>query len=208
MNVFLFRRSLAACALLVCTAGAVAKEEPACVISRQGVPEVQLGETFKSFKQNHPKRFRVSADPETMNKFLMLYDSEQANGADPKGEPTFLVFFDDFGWDDNLEQDMQRLAPPKDRQKVDRIEVKKKTCRTAEGLFPGMLVKNAAKQYGGIRQIEGVPGFGEMLYFVNPPSGFGFFMEGAISKPSPDEETWTTQRYRSDAKITSIVITP
>ncbi len=209
------KRGLAAWALAAC-ASTLSHAEPACVITPAGVAQIQLGDTFKDFKLRHPNGFGVYLDPETMSKFLMLFDSAKARAAYQRdGFPDFdhvpfLIYFEDYGVSEKESDvsDVRKLALPKDGQKIAHIEVRRKTCLTPEGLHPGMLLKAANQQHGGIKHIDGAEGLGDKAVFAHHPEHLAFDVDGAIVHRSPKQVTWTTRRYRPDATITSITILP
>ena len=194
-------------------AGTGAHAELSCPITPKGVAQVQLDDTFKQFKLKHPNGFGVYVDPETMTKFLMVFDGAKARAAYLReGSPDFdhvpfLVHFDDYDLSDKESEinDTRKLALPKDGQKIRRVEVRQKSCLTPEGLHPGMLLKEAAKRHGGLRHIEGAEGLEETATFVQQPRHLVFFVEGAIA-PQPSRGLWTTRRYRPDTRITAISI--
>jgi hypothetical protein len=210
----LMKRHLAALALAA-LASAWAHAEPACLITRQGVAQIQFGDTFKDFKLKHPNGFAVYLNPDTMTKFLMLFDTAKARAAYQRsGSPDFdhvpfLVHFDGYDLTDKESEiaDTRKLALPKDGQKVSRIEVRRSTCVTPEGLHAGMLLKDSAKQHGGLKHIEGAEGLEETAEFNQQPDHLVFLVDGAIVK-QPSRGLWTTRHYRPDARITAISILP
>ena len=209
------KQGLAALALAA-FGSTLAHAETTCSITPNGVERIVLGDTFKDFKLKYGERFGVYEDPETMSKFLILFDSGKAHAAyqrdgDPDhGRAPFFVFFEDYEVTEQESNitDVRKLALPKNDQKIRRIEVRRKTCFTPEGLHPGMLLKAAAKHHGGIQQIDGAEGLGDRVKFVQHPEHLAFYVQGAIVKKSPQAVTWTTRRYRDDATITAILIQP
>ena len=64
--------------------------EPACLITPNGVAQIQFGDTFKDFRLKHPNGFAVYVNPDTMTKFLMLFDTAKARAAYQRsGSPDF-----------------------------------------------------------------------------------------------------------------------
>lgn len=210
----LLKRGLTAWALACCVRAGV-HAEPACAITPKGVAQIQFGDTFKDFRLKHPNGFGVYLDPETMTKFLMLFDGPKARAAYLRdGSPDFdhvpfLIHFEGYDLSDKEGsiEDTRRLALPKDGQKIRRIEVREKSCLTPEGLHPGMLLKDSIRQHGGLKHIEGAEGLEETAVFVQQPQHLVFFVEGAIVQ-QPSGGLWTTQRYRPDTRITAISILP
>jgi hypothetical protein len=157
----------------------------------------------------------VYLNPDTMTKFLMLFDTAKARAAYQRsGSPDFdhvpfLVYFDgyDLGDKESEIHDTRKLALPNDGQKIRRIEVMRETCHTPEGLHPGMLLKDAARQQGGLKHIEGAEGLEETAEFKQQPHHLVFFVDGAIVEQT-GRGLWTTRNYRPYTRITAISILP
>jgi hypothetical protein len=200
----LLRQSLIALAWLSCSACALARDNnAACTITAQGVADINLGDTFENFKATHADHFRIAVDTDLATQ-VVVFDSAQARASEnfDVNQVSFLVYFEGHGvgaWP---------MDPPKDGQKIDRIEVHRKDCRTGEGLHPGMLLKDAVRRHGGLQHIEVTQHLGDKLLFDQPPEGLVFYVTGSVVKRSPDRETWTTRRYRPDARIFAIAIVP
>lgn len=87
--------------------------------------------------------------------------------------------------------------------KVNIITILSPKYKTQEGLYVGMLLKDAEAKVGRLKRISTVePSFEEFAEFTKVPKGISVAVSGGILKEGERE----TQRYSPGARITKLVV--
>ena len=93
--------------------------------------------------------------------------------------------------------------------KVAEIMVLDRSYKTADGVHVGMLLSEAEKKYGQIKEISDDMEM-EMVTFTNQPEGFSFTLAGSGKGKLAgiyDKDDQTATKYHAGAKLKSIEIT-
>lgn len=161
-----------------------------CLIQKDGIGGIKLGQNLKQVKQKFPKtKMDKTSDADGVS-FIAITLSKD-----------ILVFASQDGEDDPD-------APIKLHKKINFLETDSPTCHTASGVHPGMKIKDAEAKLGKVKGIQlSEIEAREYATFARQPKHFGFRVEqGAGIYPGKGEAPNQTRRYRQTARIEAISV--
>ena len=161
-----------------------------CLIQKDGIGGIKLGQNLKQVKQKFPKaKMERESDAEgvafvaiTLSKDVMVLAFQNGDN-DPD-------------------------APIKLHKKIDSLSTYSPACHTASGVHPGMKIKDAEAKLGKVKGIQlSEIEAREYATFVRQPKHFGFRVEqGAGIYPGKGETPNQTRRYRQTGRIEAISV--
>lgn len=161
-----------------------------CLIQKDGIGGIKLGQNLKQVKQKFPKaKMDKTSDADGVS-FIAITLSKD-----------ILVFASQDGEDDPD-------APIKLHKKINFLETDSPTCHTASGVHPGMKIKDAEAKLGKVKGIQlSEIEAREYATFARQPKHFGFRVEqGAGIYSGKGETPNQTRRYRQTARIEAISV--
>ncbi|HHX2510985.1 TPA: hypothetical protein ACU8BF_001975 [Neisseria subflava] len=161
-----------------------------CLIQKDGIGGIKLGQNLKKVKQKFPKaKMDKTNDADGMS-FIAITLSKD-----------ILVFASQDGEDDPD-------APIKLHKKINFLETDSPTCHTTSGVHPGMKIKDAEAKLGKVKGIQlSEIEAREYATFARQPKHFGFRVEqGAGIYPGKGETPNQTRRYHQTARIEAISV--
>ena len=161
-----------------------------CLIQKDGIGEIKLGQNLKQVKQKFPKaKMDKTSDADGVS-FIAITLSKD-----------ILVFASQDGEDDPD-------APIKLHKKINFLETDSPTCHTASGVHPGMKIKDAEAKLGKVKGIQlSEIEAREYATFARQPKHFGFRVEqGTGIYPSKGETPNQTRRYHQTGRIEAISV--
>ncbi|HHX2498053.1 TPA: hypothetical protein ACU8BQ_001919 [Neisseria subflava] len=161
-----------------------------CLIQKDGIGGIKLGQNLKQVKQKFPKaKMDKTSDADGVS-FIAIALSKDV-----------LVFASQDGEDDPD-------TPIKLHKKINFLETDSPTCHTTSGVHPGMKIKDAEAKLGKVKGIQlSEIEAREYATFARQPKHFGFIVEqGAGIYPSKGETPNQTRRYRQTARIEAISV--
>ena len=161
-----------------------------CLIQKDGIGGIKLGQNLKQVKQKFPKaKMERESDAEgvafvaiTLSKDVMVLAFQNGDN-DPD-------------------------TPIKLHKKINFLETDSPICHTASGVHPGMKIKDAEAKLGKVKGIQlSEIEAREYATFVRQPKHFGFRVEqGAGIYPGKGETPNQTRRYHQTARIEAISV--
>ena len=161
-----------------------------CLIQKDGIGGIKLGQNLKQVKQKFPKvKMDKTSDADGVS-FVAIALSKDV-----------LVFASQDGEDDPD-------TPIKLHKKINFLETDSSTCHTTSGVHPGMKIKDAEAKLGKVKGIQlSEIEAREYATFARQPKHFGFRVEqGRGIYPSKGETPNQTRRYRQTACIEAISV--
>lgn len=161
-----------------------------CLIQKDGIGGIKLGQNLKQIKQKFPKaKMDKTSDADGVS-FITITLSKD-----------ILVFASQDGEDDPD-------APIKLHKKINFLETDSPTCHTTSGVHPGMKIKDAEAKLGQVKGIQlSEIEAREYATFARQPKHFGFRVEqGAGIYPGKGETPNQTRRYHQTARIEAISV--
>lgn len=161
-----------------------------CLIQKDGIGGIKLGQNLKQVKQKFPKaKMDKTSDADGVS-FIAITLSKD-----------ILVFASQDGEDDPD-------APIKLHKKINFLETDSPTCHTTSGVHPGMKIKDAEAKLGKVKRIQlSEIEAREYATFARQPKHFGFRVEqGAGIYPGKGETPNQTRRYHQTARIEAISV--
>lgn len=161
-----------------------------CLIQKDGIGGIKLGQNLKQVKQKFPKA-----------KMDKISDADGVSFVAIALSKDVLVFASQDGEDDPD-------TPIKLHKKINFLETDSPTCHTASGVHPGMKIKDVEAKLGKVKGIQlSEIEAREYATFARQPKHFGFRVEqgtGIYSgKGETPNQTW---RYRQTARIEAISV--
>ena len=161
-----------------------------CLIQKDGIGGIKLGQSLKQVKQKFPKaKMDKTSDADGVS-FVVIALSKDV-----------LVFASQDGEDDPD-------TPIKLHKKINFLETDSPTCHTASGVHPGMKIKDVEAKLGKVKgiQLSEIEAH-EYATFARQPKHFGFRVEqGTGIYPSKGETPNQTRRYRQTGRIEAISV--
>lgn len=161
-----------------------------CLIQKDGIGGIKLGQNLKQIKQKFPKaKMDKTSDADGVS-FITITLSKD-----------ILVFASQDGEDDPD-------APIKLHKKINFLETDSPTCHTTSGVHPGMKIKDAEAKLGQVKgiQLSEIEAC-EYATFARQPKHFGFRVEqGAGIYSGKGETPNQTRRYHQTARIEAISV--
>lgn len=161
-----------------------------CLIQKDGIGGIKLGQNLKQVKQKFPKaKMERESDAEgvafvaiTLSKDVMVLAFQNGDN-DPD-------------------------TPIKLHKKINFLETDSPTCHTASGVHPGMKIKDAEAKLGKVKGIQlSEIEAREYATFARQPKHFRFRVEqGAGIYPGKGEAPNQTRRYRQTGRIETISV--
>jgi hypothetical protein len=161
-----------------------------CLIQKDGIGGIKLGQNLKQVKQKFPKaKMDKTSDADgvsfvaiTLSKDILVFASQ-----DEEDDPD---------------------APIKLHKKINFLETDSPTCHTTSGVHPGMKIKDAEAKLGKVKGIQlSEIEAREYATFAHQPKHFGFRVEqGTGIYPSKGETPNQTRRYRQTGRIEAISV--
>nr|WP_314595973.1 hypothetical protein [uncultured Neisseria sp.] len=161
-----------------------------CLIQKDGIGGIKLGQNLKQVKQKFPKaKMDKTSDADgvsfvaiTLSKDILVFASQ-----DREDDPD---------------------TPIKLHKKINFLETDSPTCHTTSGVHPGMKIKDAEAKLGKVKGIQlSEIEAREYATFARQPKHFGFRVEqGAGIYPGKGETPNQTQRYHQTARIEAISV--
>ena len=161
-----------------------------CLIQKDGIGGIKLGQNLKQVKQKFPKvKMDKTSDADGVS-FVAIALSKDV-----------LVFASQDGEDDPD-------TPIKLHKKINFLETDSSTCHTTSGVHPGMKIKDAEAKLGKVKGIQlSEIEAREYATFARQPKHFGFRVEqGTGIYPSKGETPNQTRRYRQTGRIEAISV--
>lgn len=161
-----------------------------CLIQKDGIGGIKLGQNLKQVKQKFPK-----AKMERTN------DAEGvAYVAITLSKDVMVIAFQD--GDDDPD------SPIKLHKKIDSLSTYSPACHTASGVHPGMKIKDAEAKLGKVKKIiMSEIEAREYVTFARQPKHFTFEVErGTGIYPGKGEAPNQTRRYRQTGRIEAISV--
>ena len=161
-----------------------------CLIQKDGIGGIKLGQNLKQIKQKFPKaKMDKTSDADGVS-FITITLSKD-----------ILVFASQDGEDDPD-------APIKLHKKINFLETDSPTCHTTSGVHPGMKIKDAEAKLGQVKGIQlSEIEAREYATFAHQPKHFGFRVEqGAGIYSGKGETPNQTRRYHQTARIEAISV--
>ena len=161
-----------------------------CLIQKDGIGGIKLGQNLKQVKQNFPKaKIERTSDGDGMAYVAITLSKD------------VLVFASQDGQDDPD-------TPIKLHKKIDFLETGSSACRTASGVHPGMKIKDAEAKLGKVKEIHlSEIEAREYAIFVHQPKHFSFEVEsGTAIYSGKGEVPNQTRRYRKTGLIEAISV--
>lgn len=161
-----------------------------CLIQKDGIGGIKLGQNLKQVKQKFPKA-----------KMDKISDADGVSFVAIALSKDVLVFASQDGEDDPD-------TPIKLHKKINFLETDSPTCHTASGVHPGMKIKDVEAKLGKVKGIQlSEIEAREYATFARQPKHFGFRVEqgtGIYSgKGETPNQTW---RYRQTGRIEAISV--
>lgn len=161
-----------------------------CLIQKDGIGGIKLGQNLKQVKQKFPKaKMDKTSDADgvsfvaiTLSKDILVFASQ-----DREDDPD---------------------APIKLHKKINFLETDSPTCHTTSGVHPGMKIKDAEAKLGKVKGIQlSEIEAREYATFARQPKHFGFRVEqGTGIYPGKGETPNQTRRYHQTARIEAISV--
>ncbi|WP_296116001.1 hypothetical protein [uncultured Neisseria sp.] len=161
-----------------------------CLIQKDGIGGIKLGQNLKQVKQKFPKaKMDKTSDADgvsfvaiTLSKDILVFASQ-----DREDDPD---------------------TPIKLHKKINFLETDSPTCHTTSGVHPGMKIKDAEAKLGKVKGIQlSEIEAREYATFARQPKHFGFRVEqGAGIYPGKGETPNQTRRYHQTARIEAISV--
>ena len=161
-----------------------------CLIQKDGIGGIKLGQNLKQVKQKFPKaKMERTSDAEgvafvaiTLSKDVMVFALQDG--------------------DDNPD------SPIKLHKKIDSLSTYSPACHTASGVHPGMKIKDAEAKLGKVKKIiMSEIEAREYVTFARQPKNFTFEVErGTGIYPGKGEAPNQTRRYRQTGRIEAISV--
>ena len=161
-----------------------------CLIQKDGIGGIKLGQNLKQVKQKFPKvKMDKTSDADGVS-FVAIALSKDV-----------LVFASQDGEDDPD-------TPIKLHKKINFLETDSSTCHTTSGVHPGMKIKDAEAKLGKVKGIQlSEIEAREYATFARQPKHFGFRVEqGAGIYPGKGEAPNQTRHYRQTGRIEAISV--
>jgi hypothetical protein len=161
-----------------------------CLIQKDGIGGIKLGQNLKQVKQKFPKA-----------KMDKISDADGVSFVAITLSKDVLVFASQDGEDDPD-------TPIKLHKKINFLETDSPTCHTASGVHPGMKIKDVEAKLGKVKGIQlSEIEAREYATFARQPKHFGFRVEqGTGIYPSKGETPNQTRRYRQTGRIEAISV--
>lgn len=179
----LFLIAMAAGFLLPIAAELQARENHKCVISTTGMGPIRLGMTLREAK-------------------AAIADASFQRSTDGDGAALVSVLI---GKEHLMTLHADEVDPERPidwTRKIDFVETFNPSCKTADGIFPGMPARNAEKKLGKTTKIiQSEIESREFIYFQNQPKNFLFRLDYSGRFP---EGARKTKKFSEGAKILSI----
>ena len=161
-----------------------------CLIQKDGIGGIKLGQNLKQVKQKFPKaKMDKTSDADgvsfvaiTLSKDILVFASQ-----DREDDPD---------------------TPIKLHKKINFLETDSPTCHTTSGVHPGMKIKDAEAKLGKVKGIQlSEIEAREYATFARQPKHFGFRVEQEAGiYPGKGETPNQTQRYHQTARIEAISV--
>lgn len=161
-----------------------------CLIQKDGIGGIKLGQNLKQIKQKFPKaKMDKTSDADgvsfvaiTLSKDILVFASQ-----DEEDDPD---------------------TPIKLHKKINFLETDSPTCHTTSGVHPGMKIKDAEAKLGKVKRIQlSEIEAREYATFARQPKHFGFRVEqGTGIYPGKGETPNQTRRYHQTARIEAISV--
>ena len=161
-----------------------------CLIQKDGIGGIKLGQNLKQVKQKFPKaKMDKTSDADgvsfvaiTLSKDILVFASQ-----DEEDDPD---------------------TPIKLHKKINFLETDSPTCHTTSGVHPGMKIKDAEAKLGKVKRIQlSEIEAREYATFARQPKHFGFRVEqGTGIYPGKGETPNQTRRYHQTARIEAISV--
>ncbi len=161
-----------------------------CLIQKDGIGGIKLGQNLKQVKQKFPKaKMERTSDAEGVAYVAITLSKD-----------VMVIAFQD--GDDDPD------SPIKLHKKIDSLSTYSPACHTASGVHPGMKIKDAEAKLGKVKGIQlSEIEAREYATFVRQPKHFGFRVEqGAGIYPGKGETPNQTRRYRQTGRIEAISV--
>ena len=161
-----------------------------CLIQKDGIGGIKLGQNLKQVKQKFPKaKMERESDAEGVA-FIAITLSKDV----------MVIAFQDV--DDDPD------SPIKLHKKINFLETNSPTCHTASGVHPGMKIKDAEAKLGKVKKIiMSEREVREYVTFARQPKHFTFEVErGTGIYPGKGEAPNQTRRYRQTGRIEAISV--
>lgn len=161
-----------------------------CLIQKDGIGGIKLGQNLKQVKQKFPKA-----------KMDKISDADGVSFVAIALSKDVLVFASQDGEDDPD-------TPIKLHKKINFLETDSPTCHTASGVHPGMKIKDVEAKLGKVKGIQlSEIEAREYATFARQPKHFGFRVEQRTGiYPSKGETPNQTRRYRQTGRIEAISV--
>ena len=161
-----------------------------CLIQKDGIGGIKLGQNLKQVKQKFPKA-----------KMDKISDADGVSFVAITLSKDVLVFASQDGEDDPD-------TPIKLHKKINFLETDSPTCHTASGVHPGMKIKDVEAKLGKVKGIQlSEIEAREYATFARQPKHFGFRVEqGTGIYPSKGETPNQTRRYHQTGRIEAISV--
>lgn len=161
-----------------------------CLIQKDGIGGIKLGQNLKQVKQKFPKaKMDKTSDADgvsfvaiTLSKDILVFASQ-----DEEDDPD---------------------TPIKLHKKINFLETDSPTCHTTSGVHPGMKIKDAEAKLGKVKRIQlSEIEAHEYATFARQPKHFGFRVEqGTGIYPGKGETPNQTRRYHQTGRIEAISV--
>ncbi|HFC8491198.1 TPA: hypothetical protein ACFP4M_001828 [Neisseria subflava] len=161
-----------------------------CLIQKDGIGGIKLGQNLKQVKQKFPKaKMERTSDAEGVAYVAITLSKD-----------VMVIAFQD--GDDDPD------SPIKLHKKIDSLSTYSPACHTASGVHPGMKIKDAEAKLGKVKKIiMSEIEAREYVTFARQPKNFTFEVErGTGIYPGKGEAPNQTRRYRQTGRIEAISV--
>lgn len=161
-----------------------------CLIQKDGIGGIKLGQNLKQVKQKFPKaKMERTSDAEGVAYVAITLSKD-----------VMVIAFQD--GDDDPD------SPIKLHKKIDSLSTYSPACHTASGVHPGMKIKDAEAKLGKVKKIiMSEIEAREYVTFARKPKNFTFEVErGTGIYPGKGEAPNQTRRYRQTGRIEAISV--
>lgn len=161
-----------------------------CLIQKDGIGGIKLGQNLKQVKQKFPKaKMERTSDAEGVAYVAITLSKD-----------VMVIAFQD--GDDDPD------SPIKLHKKIDSLSTYSPACHTASGVHPGMKIKDAEAKLGKVKKIiMSEIEAREYVTFARQPKNFTFEVErGTGIYPGKGGAPNQTRRYRQMARIEAISV--
>ena len=161
-----------------------------CLIQKDGIGGIKLGQNLKQVKQKFPKaKMERTSDAEGVAYVAITLSKD-----------VMVIAFQD--GDDDTD------SPIKLHKKIDSLSTYSPACHTASGVHPGMKIKDAEAKLGKVKKIiMSEIEAREYVTFARQPKNFTFEVErGTGIYPGKGEAPNQTRRYRQTGRIEAISV--